>query len=176
MINESLTRSNIWFPKLSLTLNGQKCTVVRVTLLTREGKEIFKNPMLLLTNATVGDNQEALAIYRTYLMRSKIEEVFKFIKGSVGWETFQVRDWESIKNLIALSFFIGGYFYYLELQLAKHLVIACLCQLGKGKGQISRHFLLEGLRCLLIYHHVQAMREQMNLTDSEWDAILAFAT
>lgn len=160
----------------NLTLNGQKYTVVRVTLLTREGKEIFKNPMLLLTNATVGDNQEALAIYRTYLMRSKIEEVFKFIKGSVGWETFQVRDWESIKNLIALGFFIGGYFYYLEPQLAQHLVIAWLCQLGKGKGQISRHFLLEGLRCLLIYHHVQAMREQMNLTDSEWDAILAFAT
>lgn len=160
----------------SLTLNGESYTVVRVTLLTREGKPIFKNPMLLLTNHPVANAQEALAIYRIYLMRSKIEEVFKFVKNAVGWEEFQVRDWESIKNLIALGFFIGGYFYHLQPQLAHHPVIEWLCQLGNGKGQVSRHFFLEGLKCLLIHHHVERVREQMRLTDPDWDAILAFVT
>jgi len=160
----------------SLTLTGEDYTVVRVTLLTRDGRPIFKNPMLLLTNHPVANAEEALAIYRTYLRRSKIEEVFKFVKNAVGWEEFQVRDWESIKNLIALGFFIGGYFYYLEPQLAHHPVIEWLCQLGNGKGQITRHFFLEGLKCLLIHQHVEQMREQARLTDPEWDAVLAFVT
>ena len=95
----------------SLTLTGERYAVVRVTLLTRDGRPIFKNPILLLTNHPVAKAEEALSIYRTYLLRAKIEEVFKFVKNAVGWEEFQVRDWESIKNLIALGFFIGGFFY-----------------------------------------------------------------
>lgn len=158
-----------------LVLDEETYHIVRVTLLKRDGTLIFKQPMLLLTNHVVSSGQEALAIYRLYLMRSKIEEVFKFVKNAVGWEEFQVRDWESIKNLIATAFFIGGYFYQLEPQLSQHPAIAWLCQLGKGKGKVTRHFLLEGLRNLLIHHHVERMREQSGITDSEWEEILSFA-
>lgn len=35
---------------------------------------------------------------------------------------------------------------------------------------------MEGLRNLLIHHHVERMREQSKITDAEWDAILSFAT
>lgn len=157
-----------------LTLEGETYNVVRVTLLKRDGTPIFKQPMLLLTNHPVESYQEALSIYRIYLMRSKIEEVFKFVKSAVGWEEFQVRDWESIKNLIATAFFIGGYFYKIEPQLAHHPVVDWLCQLGNGKGKITRHFFLEGLKNLLIHHHVEQVREQTKLTDPEWEAILAF--
>jgi hypothetical protein len=87
------------------------------------------------------------------------------VKNAVGWEEFQARDWESIKNLIAPGFFIDGYFYSLEPQLAHHPGIEWLCQLGNGKGQISRHFFLEGLKCLLIHQHVEQMKEQARLTD-----------
>lgn len=157
-----------------LTLAEETYTVVRVTLLKRDGTPIFKQPMLLLSNHPVGSHQEALNIYRLYLKRSKIEEVFKFVKSAVGWEEFQVRDWESIKNLIATAFFIGGYFYEIEPQLAHHPVVAWLCQLGNGKGKVTRHFFLEGLRNLLIHHHVEQVREQTKLTDPQWEAILAF--
>jgi hypothetical protein len=160
----------------TLVLEGETYQVVRVTLLKRDGTPIFKQPMLLLTNHAVCNGQEALAIYRVYLMRSKIEEVFKFVKNAVGWEEFQVRDWESIKNLIATAFFIGGYFYQLEPQLSRHPAIEWLCQVGKGKGKITRHFVLEGVRNLLIHRHVQQMREQSDLTDFEWEDVLSFAT
>ncbi len=160
----------------TLVLEGETYHVVRVMLLKRDGTSIFKQPMLLLTNYPVTSGQEALSIYRIYLMRSKIEEVFKFVKNAVGWEDFQVRDWESIKNLIATAFFIGGYFYKIEPQLAHHPVIKWLCQLGNGKGKVTRHFFMEGLRNLLIHHHVERMREESEITDSEWDEMLSFAT
>ena len=158
----------------SLTLEGETYTVVRVTLLKRDDTPIFKQPMLLLTNSSSASQQQALSIYRIYLMRSKIEEVFKFVKNAVGWEEFQVRDWESIKNIIATAFFVGGYFYKLEPQLANHPVVQWLCQMGNGKGKITRHFFMQGLRNLLIHHHVERMREQAGLTDDDWEAILAF--
>jgi predicted RNA binding protein with dsRBD fold (UPF0201 family) len=160
----------------TLVLEEETYHVVRVRLLKRDGTPIFKQPMLLLTNHSVTSGQEALSIYRTYLMRSKIEEVFKFVKNAVGWEEFQVRDWESIKNLIATAFFIGGYFYKIEPQLAHHPVINWLCQLGNGKGKVTRHFFMEGLRNLLIHQHVERMREESEITDSEWDEMLSFAT
>lgn len=159
----------------TFVLESETYHVVRVTLLKRDGTPIFKQPMLLLTNHAIASGQEALAIYRIYLMRSKIEEVFKFVKNAVGWEEFQVRDWESIKNLIATAFFIGGYFYQLEPQLSQHPAIEWLCQMGKGKGKVTRHFFLEGLRNLLIHRHVERMREQSELTDIEWEEILSFA-
>ncbi len=159
----------------TLVLEGETYHIVRVTLLKRDGTPIFKHPMLLLTNHAIPSPQDALAIYRIYLMRSKIEEVFKFVKNAVGWEEFQVRDWESIKNLIATAFFIGGYFYQLEPQLSQHPAIEWLCQLGNGKGKVTRHFLLEGVRNLLIHLHVQRIREQSKLTDFDWDDILSFA-
>ena len=157
-----------------LTLEGETYNVVRITLLKRDGTPIFKHPMLLLTNHLVESYQEALPIYRTYLMRSKIEEVFKFVKSAVGWEEFQVRDWESIKNIIATAFFIGGYFYKIEPQLANHPIVEWLCQLGNGKGKITRHFFLEGLKNLLIHQHVEQVREQTKLTDTEWEGVLGF--
>jgi predicted RNA binding protein with dsRBD fold (UPF0201 family) len=159
----------------TLVLEGETYHVVRVTLWKRDGAPIFKQPMLLLTNQAISSGQEALAIYRIYLMRSKIEEVFKFVKNALGWEEFQVRDWQSIKNLIATAFFIGGYFYQLQPQLSQHPAIQWLCQLGNGKGKVTRHFFLEGLRNLLIHHHVERMREQSELTDSAWEEILSFA-
>jgi hypothetical protein len=159
----------------TLALAGEPYHIVRVTLLKRDGTPIFKQPMLLLTNHAISNGQEGLAIYRIYLMRSKIEEVFKFVKNAVGWEEFQVRDWESIKNLIATAFFVGGYFYQLEPQLSQHPVIEWLCQLGNGKGKVTRHFFLEGLRNLLIHRHVERMRKQSELTDFEWEEVLSFA-
>lgn len=154
--------------------DGELYSVVRVTLLKRDGTPVFKQPMLLLTNHSVESYQDALSIYRIYLMRSKIEEVFKFVKNALGWEQFQVRDWESIKNLIALAFFIGGYFYKIEPHLAQHPVIGWLCQLGNGKGKMTRHFFLEGLKNLLIHQHVEQLRKQTSLTNLEWESILAF--
>ncbi|HFU76345.1 MAG TPA: hypothetical protein ENK66_08885 [Arcobacter sp.] len=53
--------------------------VVRITLKDREGKDIFKKPMLLITNIKVNSYIKAKEIYHIYLLRPKIEAVFKFL-------------------------------------------------------------------------------------------------
>lgn len=158
-----------------LKLEGADYSVVRITLLDRKGKEIFLKPMLLITNLPIKKAKDALETYFIYLKRAKIEGVFKFVKNALGWEEFQVRDWESIKNIIALAFFIGGYFYEIEPELANHPVISWLSQLGGGKGKITRHYFLEGLKNLLIYQQVERFREKTRLRDEEWSDILEFA-
>ena len=159
----------------TITLEGKAYSVVRITLFTRKGKEIFPQPMLLITNYAITNSQQALGVYRIYLQRAKIEGVFKFVKNTLGWEDFQVRDWESIKNIIALTFFIAGYFYEIEPALADNPGMAWLCALGGGKGIISRHFFLEGLKNLLIYQQVERFREKTRVKPDDWSDILEFA-
>jgi hypothetical protein len=159
----------------TLTLEASTYAVVRITLLNREGKALFLQPMLLITNLPVKKAQDALEIYLIYLKRAKIEGVFKFVKNALGWEAFQVQDWESIKNIIALAFFIGGYFYELEPALAKNAAISWLCQLGGGKDKITRHYFLEGLKNLLIHQQVELFREKAHQNTDLWSDILEFA-
>jgi len=159
----------------TLTLEGKTYSVVRITLFSRKGKEIFPQPMLLVTNCTIANYQQAVGVYRIYLQRAKIEGVFKFVKNALGWEDFQVRDWESIKNIIALAFFIGGYFYEIEPELAHNPGMEWLCALGGGKGIISRHFFLEGLKNLLIHQQVERFREKSRLKPTDWNHVLEFA-
>jgi hypothetical protein len=102
-----------------LKLGEKDYNVVRITL-KKEGKALFQQPMLLITNRTLNNAQDAKAIYVTYLLRTKIEVVFRFLKQNLGWEAFQIRDFNSIKNLLALAFFLVGFFPELEKELAAH--------------------------------------------------------
>jgi len=156
-------------------INGNWYTTVRITLKTREGNNIFKKPMLLISNIKVDSYLEAKEIYHIYLLRSKIEAVFKFLKDVLGWEEFQVRDWESIKNIIALCFFVGNYFYEIESTLIEHPTIEIICQLGDGKGTVSRFYFLKGLEKLLIAQSVFQFKEDRGISDDEWREITDFA-
>lgn len=159
----------------SVEIEGHSYTTVRITLKTREGKNIFKKPMLLISNIKVNSYIEAKEIYHIYLLRSKIEAVFKFLKDVLGWEEFQVRDWESIKNIIALCFFVGNYFYEIESTLIEHPTIEIICQLGDGKGKVSRFYFLKGLEKLLIAQSVFQFKEDRGISDDEWREITDFA-
>jgi len=156
-------------------IEGNWYTTVRITLKTRERKNIFKKPMLLISNIEVNSYIEAKEIYHIYLLRSKIEAVFKFLKDVLGWEEFQVRDWESIKNIIALCFFVGNYFYEIESTLIEHPTIEIICQLGDGKGKVSRFYFLKGLEKLLIAQSVFQFKEDRGISDKEWREITDFA-
>jgi len=156
-------------------INENWYTTVRITLKTREGENIFKKPMLLISNIKVTSYLEAKEIYHIYLLRSKIEAVFKFLKDVLGWEEFQVRDWESIKNIIALCFFVGNYFYEIESALIEHPTIEIICQLGDGKGKVSRFYFLKGLEKLLIAQSVFQFKEDRGISDDEWSEITDFA-
>ncbi|HNL07047.1 MAG TPA: transposase [Chitinophagales bacterium] len=157
----------------ALQLAEKTYNVVRITL-TKAGKPLFAQPMLLITNRPVTNAEEAKGIYMAYLLRSKIEVVFKFLKQHLGWEAFQVRDFNSIKNLLALAFFLVGFFPELQTQLANHPTAQYLCDLARSKGKVTLYFLLKGLEKLAHFEEVQAWMTEYNITQDQIQEILTY--
>jgi hypothetical protein len=158
-----------------LTLNNYDYSVVKISLFKRDGTPIYKDPMLLITTIDVTCEAGAKEIYHIYLLRSKIEGVFKFLKDVLGWEEFQVRDWESIKNIIAICFFIGGYFYEIQSELIEHETIVMICDLAKSKGKVTHYFFLEGLKVLLTAFRVELFRKERGISDELFAQMQAYA-
>ncbi len=58
---------------------------------------------------------------------------------------------------------------------AKDPRIEIICQLGKGKGKVSRFYFLEGLKKLLIAQSVLQFKENNGISDELWAEMNAFA-
>jgi len=151
----------------SILLSGKVYYAEKITFRGKKGEKIFKDPMMLITNYKVFDFEIAEYVYQIYLQRTKIEGVFKFLKDVLGWETFRVHDYQSIKNIICLAFFIGAYFYEIEDELTKNKTVDWICKLGKGKGKISRYYFMKGLEDLLKYIEFENFRNENNITDEQ---------
>ena len=63
--------------------------------------------------------------------------VFRFLKQNLGWESFQIRDFKSIENLLSLAFFLVGYLKELQEELEKCLLATFLCKRAFSKGKVS---------------------------------------
>lgn len=148
----------------NVLINNVLRYVVRVRFYKKNGERIFTDDMLLITNKIIDDSKMATYIYHIYMQRPKIESVFKFIKKELGWEEFQVRDYESIKNIIVLAFFIGAYFYEIEDELIDNQYATWIAELGGGKGVVSLHFFMDGLKILLSYSYLQSFMKEKGLT------------
>ena len=151
--------------------------VLRIEFYDRKGARIFKDSMLLLTNYDISNSEIAIHVNRIYLQRPKIESVFKFLKENLGWEEFRIHDYESIKNIIALTFFIGGYFYEIEDEIADNKYACWLAELGGGKGKITRHFFMKGLSIMLQAIKLKRYMEVNEISQQEMEeAIQMFST
>ena len=159
----------------NVELNERAYNTVRIKLIKRDGVPIHKDPMLLITTLQVISHIQAKEVYHIYLLRSKIESVFKFLKDVLGWEEYQVRDWESIKNIIAICFFIGGYFYEIKSELTNNETVQMICNLAKNKGKTTHYFFLEGLKMLLLAWHVENFKIQNNISDKLFREMQAYA-
>lgn len=159
----------------TITLNESVYSTVRVTLFRRDGTRLYAEPMLLLSTLSINSWMDAKEIYHIYLHRAKIEGVFKFLKDVLGWEEYQVRDWESIKNIIAICFFIGGYFYEIDSELTKNETIQMICALAKSKGKITRYFFMKGLESLLMVWHVENFKIQNNISEEFYREMQSYA-
>lgn len=146
--------------------------LLRVSLHHSSGRRVFKEPMLLLTNLEIEGFMMAFLVFELYLHRWKIESVFRFLKQVLGWEEFLVQDWESIKNLISLAFFVGGYFYEIEDQLTKDEQIIWLAELGGGKGKITRGYILIGIAKLLEAKQTQDFLLKNNISKQQVQEVL----
>jgi len=152
-----------------------KYQVVRIQILDREGKLIFKQPMLLATNKTVSNGEQAFNVYYTYLRRSKIESVFKFLKDVLGWEECQIQDFNSMKTLLTFCYFVAAYFYEIESVLIKDPMIKYLAFLGNGKGKVTRTYVLRGLVKLLDKYIVDQWIEEYDITSEMLQEMLQLA-
>lgn len=150
-----------------LIINERTYYCIKITLLTSANKPIFETPMMLITNRNILTADAAKNVYHAYLLRTKIEVVFKFLKQNLGWETFQVRDFQSIKNLLALAFYLAGYFDELQKTIKNHEIAIFLAQLGKGKGIVSPFFILKGLEIMINYQQVQQLIEDGKISKEE---------
>lgn len=164
-------KMNITWGKL--TLKNKTYSVVRVQVFDREKKAIFKDQMLLITNELVNNFDSAFDIYQAYLRRSKIENVFKFLKDQLGWEEFRVRDFMVIQNIITLCFFVAGYFYENQHEMVKEPQVITICQLANSKGKVTKYFYLEGLKILANFILFQDFIKQQNLTQEQVNQLLS---
>lgn len=126
-------------------------TIVRIQFYDRQDQPIYKDPMLLISNIVVKNEQMALGIYRSYLLRSKIEALFKFLKQDLGWENIQVRDFKSIQNLLALGFYVSAYFYEIKEIIQDNSLFKQIADFGGGKGKMTKHYFMNGLAKLCNY-------------------------
>jgi hypothetical protein len=155
-----------------LVLNNRIYSVIRITLKDEKGKPLFGQPMMLITNRLIECPNDARQVYQAYLLRFKIEVVFRFLKSNLGWETFQVRDFESIKNLIAFTFFLVGYFKELDKHIQNHEIYHLIAQIGGGKGIVSVLFLLKGIEKLVHFQQIQSLIDNHVLTKDDIQAAI----
>lgn len=154
-------------------LNGY--AVIRVQLFNRDGKALFKAPMLLITNKTVGTLEEASNVYHIYLKRSKIEGVFKFLKNVLGWEESQIREFAAMKTLLTFCYFVAGYFYEIESALIHNETIQFLAYLGNGKGKVTRFYILRGLNKWINKTIVDEAIKKFDITPEQMEEIAKLA-
>jgi len=159
----------------TITPKEKEYGVVRVALIKKDGKPIHKDPMLLITTLKIDNYLDAKEVYHIYLHRAKIEGVFKFLKDVLGWEEYQVRDWESIKNIISICYFIGGYFYEIQSELIENETIQMICGIAKNKGKITHRFFLEGLKMLLLAWELEKYKIENNISDEMFKQMQAYA-
>ena len=160
----------------TICIKKRTYSIVRVRFYDNQGQAIFKEPMLIITNYEVNDAQMAQFVYQSYLQRSKIEGVFKFLKDVMGWETFRVHDFESIKNLITLCFFIGAYFYEIQDELTNDENVQWICQLAGSKGKVTRFFLLKGLEIIAHSIKFEAFKKENNISEQQIKDVLQLIT
>jgi Transposase DDE domain len=142
-------------------------SAVRITFFDRKGGKIFKEPMLLITNLEVNQDEMALLVYEIYLQRSAIEAVFRFCKQELGWQTLQITNWEAIKNLLAFVFMLSAYFYEIKDQIVDDPTCQWLAQLGGGKKTVSAHFLLLGLAKIANYLEIQRLIDSKEISEED---------
>ena len=67
-----------------------------------------REPLVLLTNVRIRTVKQAAQLVRAYMRRWGIEDSIRFWKQKTGIEDFRVRNWHSIRYLVALSMISCG--------------------------------------------------------------------
>ena len=106
----------------------------------------------LMTDHPVDTPQAAQRVYQMYRTRWAIEDAFKFIKQSLGWEEVQLLSLQAVRSLVALAAVAAGFLFELGVSLEWEAV-QLLAQLGgwipRKHATPGKIILTRGLRRLL---------------------------
>jgi hypothetical protein len=73
-----------------------------------------------------------------------------------------------------LAYFIGGYFYEIESALIHNPAMQQICQLGYGKGKLTKLYFLRGLAKLAAWEEMQSMIDQKQFSADEVKELLKY--
>ena len=114
----------------------------------------------LITDHPVKTAEEALRVFQMYRMRWSVEDAFKFIKQSLGWEEVQVLALDKVRFLVAMAAVAAGFLFRWGVTLESEAV-QLLARAGgwiPKKGERPGKIVLSrGLRRLLDFLATQAL-------------------
>jgi hypothetical protein len=120
-------------------------------------------PWLLLTDWPVLDDQGAVRIFRMYRQRWAVEDSFRFIKDTLGWEDVQLLDLQGIRTMLAMGWVAAGFLYELGVTMEWEDV-QLLARLGgwipRKESKPGKIVLARGLRRLFDMLVTQAVLER----------------
>jgi hypothetical protein len=106
----------------------------------------------LMTDHPVDTPQAAQRVFQMYRTRWAIEDAFKFIKQSLGWEEVQLLSLEAVRSLVALAAVAAGFLFEWGVSLEWEAV-QLLAKLGgwipRKNAKPGKIILTRGLRRLL---------------------------
>jgi hypothetical protein len=136
----------------------EKCNQIWLVEVRLPGTSL--KPWLLVTDWPVTDADSAVRIFRMYRQRWAVEDSFRFVKDTLGWEDVQLLDLTGIRTLLALGWVAAGFLYELGVTLDWEEV-QLLARLGgwaERKGnKPGKIVLTRGLRRLLDTLATQAL-------------------
>lgn len=121
------------------------------------------NRLWLMTDHPVASAEEAQRVFQMYRMRWAVEDAFKFIKQSLGWEEVQVLSLHGVRFLVAMAAVAAGFLFSwgvtLEWQAVQLLARAggWIPKKGAKPGKIV---LTRGLRRLLDFLAMRSLLQQ----------------
>lgn len=114
----------------------------------------------LMTDHPIDTPEAAQRVYQMYRMRWAVEDAFKFIKQSLGWEEVQVLSLDAVRSLVALAAVAAGFLFEWGVTLEWE-AIQLLARLGawvpRKNGKPGKIILTRGLRRLLDLLAARAM-------------------
>ena len=111
-----------------------------------------QSPWLLVTDWPVTEAESAVRILQMYRQRWAVEDSFRFVKDTLGWEEVQLLSLTGIRTMLALGWVAAGFLYELGVTLEWEEV-RLLARLGgwveKKGNKPGKTVLARGLACIL---------------------------
>jgi len=79
----------------------------------------------------------------------------------------QIKNFKGIQNLLAVCFYVASYLYEMGKGQAYDDYAILLAKLGDGKGKVTKHFIIKGIRKLLTYHLVDQFFKENDLSQED---------